>query len=238
MRSSENFELADTYLLLATLLRLPTQELVLLLKGDAFILNLKQLVENLGFSQKERGRAKTAVQLFEACINDEEFTLSELRGEYTRLFDHPDMPTVHRYEGLFRYFEQHPGQQGYEGAPVRFINPAALDAERCYKKAGFARAASLNEPADSISAELEFMHNLYIGKLDALEAKDTEKLVFADECIEEFSRIHLGKWFMPFFDACRHESRIAFYQALGLFGGAFISHVLKGDACQDGRESR
>jgi TorA maturation chaperone TorD len=154
-------------------------------------------------------------------------TFSEVRSEYTRLFDHPDMPAVQRCEGLFRFFEKHPGQRSYEGAPRRFINPAALDAERCYKKAGFKRSAALNEPADTISTELEFMHKLYEGKIEALVAGDGDAEAFADECIEEFVRIHGRKWWLAFFEAVTRESRIGFYRAVGLFGAAFMRAQLK-----------
>jgi TorA maturation chaperone TorD len=219
---------ADTYLLLAMLLRLPNEEFVTGLKNGMFVSSVKQLIGDLALSHEGQGKAQEALRLFESCAHDD-VTLSQLRSEYTYLFDHPDMPAIQRFEGLFLHFAKHPDLRTYVGAPPRFINPAALDAERCYKKAGFKRSSLLNEPADSLSAELEFMHRLSCAKIDALESNDFEKAAYADECVTEFKRIHLRKWAIPFFEACAQRSRISFYQATGLLGGAFMAEMLKED---------
>jgi TorA maturation chaperone TorD len=208
------------YLLLGTLLQFPTQEVSARLADGSLIDSATELSEVLEPNRREQEPGHIVSRLRIPV------TLSDLRSEYTRLFDHPEMPAVQRFEGLFRFFEKHPGQRDYRDAPRRFVNPAALDAERCYKKAGFVRSPELNEPADSMPTELEFMSRLYEGKLDALQAGDDEQAVFADECIEEFSRIHLHKWAIPFFEAVARESRIDFYRAVGLLGAAFMKTML------------
>jgi len=218
--------IADMYLLLAALLRLPTREMLEGISNGTVTESIRQMVKEIGFGEGERAQVQGALNTLNTHIEKNLLSFNEVRSEYTRLFDHPDMPTVHRFESVFRHFEAHPELTTYEGAPRLFISPAALDAERCYKQAGFTRSPDLNEPADNMATELEFMSNLYAAKAKAHEEQDVNAYAQADECLTEFTRVHLHKWAIPFFEKCVQKSRNPVYRAVGLVGAAFMTEML------------
>jgi TorA maturation chaperone TorD len=102
---------------------------------------------------------------------------SELRREYTRLFNHPTKPAIYIYETLFLYKPE----EGDNEKPPLFISPAAMDAERCYKKAGLKMSREINEPGDHMATELEFMMFLYSQKAKAIRGNDLDELARRNE---------------------------------------------------------
>jgi TorA maturation chaperone TorD len=218
---------ADVYLLMATLLRLPSEKMTGSYADGTLASGVAEYARTIWEIASESGEIGEAVKLFSHHGQPDSSLLSELRYEYTRLFDHPDFPVIQRYEGLFGFFAKNPNLKSYDGAPRRFVNPAAIDAERFYQKAGFNCSVEMNEPADSISTELEFMCRLVEAKRDALGAADAEALVFANACIDEFKSTHVKNWMLLFFERVIQESHIDFYKATGLFGIAFIRDQIK-----------
>jgi TorA maturation chaperone TorD len=216
---------SDTYLLLATFMRLPTKAIVEDLNNGRVEQGIRALLGDLQLLQSGRETSSKVLELLHSPLI-RAVTLSELRSEYTRLFSHPDQPLVQPTEGSFLFFLDRPGDTGCRPAPRLFINPAALDAERIYKKAGFECSSALQEPADTIYTELEFMHRLYQAKLTALQSDDRDAGDLVDECLNEFTHNHLGKWAVAFFKAVVDNSKIDFYRAVGILGAAFIRSQL------------
>jgi hypothetical protein len=46
----------------------------------------------------------------------------------------------------------------------------------------------------------------------------------------EFSRVHLQKWMVAFFESLASQSRLGLYRAIGLWGAAFMREQLCVDA--------
>lgn len=179
--------------------------------------------------------------------------LHQLRIEHTRLFEHPVSPAVPLFEGQFLYkvkqdnpsagdaptrralfgAKEEPEFAGrartvrkedfFDERPRLFVNDAALDAERCYRKAGLKRSADKNIPADSMITELQFMAHLHAEKARTLLGDDIRETEPWDSLIEEFNRIHLRKWAYDFFLAIERETRLEAYRLLGALGVALFS---------------
>ena len=178
--------------------------------------------------------------------------LHQLRIEHTRLFEHPVSPAVPLFEGQFLYkvkqnnpsagdaptrrarfgAKEEPECAGraravrkedfFDERPRLFVNDAALDAERCYRKAGLKRSADKNIPADSMITELQFIAHLHAETARALLGKNLREIEAWEFLIEEFNRIHLRKWAYDFFYAIEKETRLEAYRLLGALGVALF----------------
>lgn len=111
----------------------------------------------------------------------------------------------------------------FDERPRMFVNPAALDAERCYRAAGLKRADAKNIPGDNMVTELQFMSKLHERRAQALIANDENAFAAASASIEEFERIHLRKWGEAFFQKTEQEARIDAYRLAGTLGASFIA---------------
>jgi len=212
---------SNLYQMLAIFLRTPSRELVSGIMSGAVSDTVLQLIDEAGLMKPSCVVIKAALDSLSQHTQEDGISLSKLRHAYTTLFSHPAKPEIAIYESLFLFWEKNP-QGRLDEAPRLFVSPAALDAERCYRKAGYARSPERNEPADNMATELEFMYNLYASKADALAEGDQKKEGLADDCIEEFTRIHLRKWVVRFFDRCADVARHPFYHTVGLVGSAFV----------------
>ncbi|MEM5816586.1 MAG: molecular chaperone TorD family protein, partial [Desulfitobacterium hafniense] len=142
--------------------------------------------------------------------------------DYKRLFTQPKQQAVGIYETMFLYQPE----EGTSEKPVLFVSAAALDAERCYRQAGLVRAKEVNEPADHMATEMEFMSYLWLQKAIALRENDQEGLNKRNEQIREFSEIHLRKWAIAFYDECFLSSKTDVYQTFGQIGSVFMGNML------------
>ncbi len=152
-------------------------------------------------------------------------SFDDLRRDYTRLFNHPDRPAVPLYEGIFIDRVLKPENPNLRNQ-LLFVNAAALDAERCYRKAGLKRSPDVNVPADCMATEMEFMGHVHALRAQAIAGSDAKRAAEAEAWIEEFERLHLEKWGREFFDRCARESRTRFYRAVGLMGRALMRETL------------
>jgi TorA maturation chaperone TorD len=216
--------ISDLFRLLSILLRLPTDEVVCAVSEEVIEKDLRQIAGEIGFDDLGRQATKEALDMLAKQRVEGTLSLTELRIEFTRLFSHPDTPAIHICECLFLFWSRNPNGKPEE-APRLFISPAAFDAEQHYRKAGFIRSPSINEPADSMATQMEFLYNLFAAKAVALDENNLENLAFLDECIEGFLRDHLQKWAVGFFDQCVEKSKNALYQAVGLVGGALVKQL-------------
>ncbi|MGV8083888.1 MAG: molecular chaperone [Coriobacteriia bacterium] len=214
--------ISDMFRLMSLVLRFPTNEVAVGFLNGALSADVTDIFEEIGVNDSRIDDIVARFSDIQGDLANEEEFLAELRREYTYLFNHPDKPAVDIYESQFLY-----RASGVESErPVHFVNPAALDAERCYRQADLTGSEDLREPADNMATEMEFMMYLFARKAVALEAGDSDGSERVETQIEEFSRIHLQKWALRFFGSVVSHSRTSAYGAVGLTGLVFMTHIL------------
>lgn len=142
----------------------------------------------------------------------------DVRYAYTSLFNHPDDPLVPLFEGMFINRRRALKSEGLADGDVLFVNRAALDAARQYRRAGMVRRKMHNVPEDSAILELEFMQKLHRMRAEAILSGDEDRLVEVGVWVCEFRKIHLDKWMSDFFAACELKSPVKLYRAVGILG--------------------
>lgn len=214
--------LSDACSALALLAQFPTKELIEGLANGGLLADFRAMFDEAGLTEGSAG-ALDALAAASADFKDEESGLSLARREYTRLFNHPEHPAVLLYEGVF--LDQENMRAGKKALGTRlFINPAALDAERCYRQVGLVRDPQENIPADCMYTELEFLAFLHTSMARAALNKESERYSALESMLEEFTRIHVDKWFGLFFARCVEEGKNSLYTALGYLGLA-VFHI-------------
>jgi TorA maturation chaperone TorD len=160
------------------------------------------------------------------AVNSYKYT--QLRQEYTRLFNDPKHPAIGFYEGTFinRKYEDE-GKAAPDNSSL-FINQAALDADRQYKRAGVARdIAKQNIPGDCMLTEMAFMQHLLQLKVRAILDKNVERENEIDEWLYEFKRLHLKVWMYEFFEKCHTTSTQEYFHAVALLGQVLALETLR-----------
>lgn len=213
---------SDMYQLLALFLHLPTEEMAIGLLNGSLAEDVLAIFKELDFSIQEIEKIGTKLINLKNNVFVKEELLTEMRREYTRLFSHPKKPAVDIYETLFLYQQE----DGNEERPPLFISPAALDAERCYKKAGLRMSKKVNEPGDHMATEMEFMMYLYSQKAKALKEDNQEDITKREGEIKEFTEIHLKKWAKEFFDLCISSSQSDIYRTFSEIGSMVMIKML------------
>ncbi len=213
---------SDMYRLLFLSLHFPTEELASGLLDGRFSHDVMSIFEELDFPTQECGAIRTQLDALRGDEKNKEKLLTALRREYTRLFTHPKKPAIAIYETTFLYNPE----DELQSRPSLFISPAARDAERCYKKAGLEMSREINEPADHIATQMEFMMYLYLQKAKSIRDGNREEGATRDDEIREFLQSHLQKWAKNFFDLCISSSQIDFYKAIGEIGSLCMARML------------
>lgn len=213
---------SDLYRLLSMFLHQPTDESVQGLLDGSIADDVADILEELGFSAEIIQRIDKKLTALQNGISKKEELRTAMSREYTRLFSHPKKPAVAIYECLFLFQPENETEE----QPLLFVSPAALDAERCYKKAGLLRSKAVNEPGDHMATELEFMMVLYWRKAQALQENNLEELAKSEAEIKEFTDVHLRKWAVEFFQQCVDASQSEVYRIFGEIGRIFISKML------------
>lgn len=213
---------SDMYQLLAMFLHLPTDEMAGGQLDGSIAEDICAIMHELDFSSEKIDSINNGLACLKGDLQNKDKLHSEMRKEYTRLFTHPKKPQIGIYETLF-LADIKPDN---EDRPSVFISPAALDAERCYKKAGLTLSKEVREPGDHMATELEFMMYLYLKKASALQENNREEIQRREEEIQEFTDIHLKKWAKDFFDKCIESSEHLAYNSFGEIGKIFMEKVL------------
>ncbi len=212
---------SDLYQLLAMSLQLPTKEITAGLLDGSLAEDVLAIFDELRFPTHVQEDLQSAFSHIQQESKSPEELLSDLRKEYTRLFTHPQKSQIDIYESLFLFNPQESNEK-----PSLFISPAALDAERCYKKAGVVRSKEVNEPGDHMATEMEFMMFLYLQKAKALQEGNQAEAERREGEIREFYEIHLQKWAKEFFGRCTVLGKHAFFKAVGQIGSIFLKEIL------------
>ena len=228
MKNSNEYDIrkaiatSDMFQLLSILLYLPTPEIVKGLSDGSLSQDILIVLSELGFSVEIVEEFEKGFLLMQNSDQTGEKLLTEMRREYTRLFFHPREPEIAIYETMFRY-----DSKTGESQPSLYISPAALDAERCYKKAGLAMSKEINEPSDHMAIELEFMTYLYTQKAIALKNNLEEEISRRDAEIIEFKEAHLKKWAIAFFNKLATVNHSNYYKIIGEIGSIFMTDILE-----------
>ena len=212
---------SDMYQILSISFRFPTEQLAIGILDGSLAEDVCAIMRESDFADNKIQSVIDTLLARDSQSGDKEELLTEMRREYTRLFTHPKQPLVPIYKTLFLYQPENETTK-----PSLFISPSALDAERCYKKAGLIMSAELREPADHIATEMEFMMYLYGQKAKAIQENDTEQTIRRENEIIEFQDIHLKKWAMQFFEHCSSSSESQPYRAFGEIGKMYMEKIL------------
>lgn len=215
---------SDLYNVLSLLLQYPAGEVLDGLSDGALAADVGTIIAEAGLADERTEAASAELAEIQRALSEGRSSATDIRCEYTRLFNHPDAPAIPIYEGLFLHAKNRAAGKR-QVPPLRAVNPEAMDAERCYRQARKKHPLEGNEPADHMATEMAFMQYLYVRKADALSRSDDAAAEVIDGQIEEFSRAHLKKWAVDFFDACVALSRNGVYRAVGLLGGMLMSEM-------------
>lgn len=211
---------SDMFQFLAMSMRLPEKQLAAGLLDGSIADDVTNILRELGFKPGNTRTIEDGFNKIRECGKNEQELFSLMRQEYTYFFTHPRKPAIPIYEALFCY---KPGKG--EARPVLFISPAALDAERCYKKAGLKMSKDVNDSGDHMATELEFMMYLYQQKAKAIRNNDEMELARRNDEISEFNRLHLKKWGVEFFEQCKVVSKSEVYHLIGETGSLFLTAI-------------
>ena len=206
--------LADLYSLIGVLLRLPTEETAQgLATGTLF-----DDVAAIGAELRSEAVERLGSQAKERLASESPASLSDLRGAYTAMFTHPTSPCVPNCEQRYLW-ERREYAGRTRNPPPSFVNPAALDAERCYKAAGLKRNVQLNVPPDCMYVETDFMGWLSLQQARALLEGDGGLAERCRKARSEFCELHLDKWARAFFLDCKRLACEPAFEFLGDLGG-------------------
>ena len=198
---------SDAYQLLSMFLRLPTPEMVDGLVDGAIKQDILDIFEELGVEEANLREITGPLNCYVEASVEKLQLLSALRQEYTRLFNHPDNPAVHIYEALFLWDLKGEKDEVKYPKPRLFVSPAAMDAERLYKRANLMPSQAANESADFFATQLEFMMFVYAKLAEALKNDDKAQYKNLELILEEFSKLHLHRWAKAFFEKCEASSK-------------------------------
>ncbi|AUX10415.1 chaperone protein TorD [Halalkaliarchaeum desulfuricum] len=136
----------------------------------------------------------------------------DLRVDYAKLFVGPFEVLAPPYGSV--YMEQH----------GRAMGDSTLDVERRYRQEGL--DIDLEEPADHVVAELEFMYYLVVSEAEAIGGDDPETGLEYLEKQQSFLETHLGNWIGAFANNVVENADTEFYRTLGEETAPFVEEDL------------
>ena len=208
---------ADYYSLLTILFQTPTHEVIQGYTEELIIEDYYEVAQEMGIVEASINEAADYLRQAQNELANNQNALSFIRQEYTRLFSHPASPVIPLYEGVFVDSER--VAAGLTSSYARlFINPAAINAEKFYRQAGFDCNKQVSVPADCITTELEYLGQLNQLIAQSIMACDDKQVAALNELLVSFWKEHVINWMPRFFERCQEESRIALYKAAGMMG--------------------
>ena len=215
--------LADLCSLTAYLFSPPTAEMIDQLQAASMGDDLRAVAFELKIAHEATDALADDLDAWhsELAVTPKEEALDNIRREWTRVFVHPKAPIIWPYEGVFCDVERVRAKQQSTESRL-FINPAAMDAERRYKAAGYVEA-DMKHPADFVVTELEFLAILHSQLARALANNDAAATEQAKTNLDGFWQEHIVNWMPRFFERCREECRTANYLLAGRLGEQLIA---------------
>ncbi len=163
---------------------------------------VSQLEENLG-SWVPQGQEPLKSMI--ADLNGQSSGLTEMSLDYTRLF-----------LGPFGVLAPPFGSVYLNAGKKMVMDETTEEVARMYLRAGLDVDRQFNNPADHITAELEFMHYLHYQEQAALNDSHDHKAHEFKSLRQEFFRKHIGKWGPTFAHKVEENAQLNFYRQLGL----------------------
>lgn len=211
--------LADLFGIMAVMLDYKTLAQVCAgLNEGTLIDDVRTVFDELDLVDSRIEGISASLEALRADISSGRLSFAGLRPEYTRLFNHPDKPALPYYEGAF--INRRSSEQGRDEPDhdLLFINQAACDADRQYKRAGVRRSLDENIPGDCMTTELAFMQYLLGLRVQAALGcgGHTEREI--DSWLHEFVYLHLRVWMSDFFERLSKVSGQRYFQTVGSLG--------------------
>lgn len=213
--------LADLFLLVSSLLALPSKGLLEAVKSGSVAADADAVLRELGVCEDICGKVAAYWAAEQAAANNAVAAVSRVRQEYTRLFTSPEHRVMNIYEAAFRFSLEEAGLTGTFMGSL-----AARDAKRHYREAGVALTAM--ESADHMGIECEFLSTC-LQQMVAFPAG--KRAAFAPDAGAWFERIyafrqeHADRWFADFFERLAHETSQDFYRAVAALGMAATKYL-------------
>ena len=126
--------------------------------------------------------------------------LETLRLDHTRLFVGPFEVPAPPYESVYVDNEE------------RVMTESTVAVEEAYRREGL--DVGLDEPADHVAAELEFVYVLVVAEIEALENGEFEAAAEYLQRQYDFLVEHLGRWVSELADDVREHADTEFYRSL------------------------
>lgn len=214
----EAFARSDFYQFLVRSIQFPTIELAEAMIDGRFMLDGISILKELTKDEKDFSSIFDTLSLFVKDKQNSRLLFTEMRQEYTRLFNHPTSALLPIYETTFLTRDL--------GAEVLFISPTALDVEQAYQEAGVRLMDESKEPADHLGIQLEFMMYLYLKKGQLIHKQEEESLLEVIRQIDEFEEKHIRKWVYDFFEKLEKLSPNSPYCSIAQFAKSGLESIL------------
>lgn len=151
----------------------------------------------------------------EVCLEIGELTdrisddIESLRVEYAKLFVGPFEVLAPPYGSVYLDDE------------ARVMTHSTLDVMHRYREVGL--DTDLDEPADHVAVELEFVYALIFQEIEAINQSDHDAALEYRRRQREFLHTHLGRWVGEFTDKVETHAETEFYQILARETAAFVT---------------
>lgn len=133
-------------------------------------------------------------------LNKEATDLETLRLDYAKLFLGPFEVVAPPYGST------------YLDNPERVMTESTTEVQEWYRQEGL--DIGLDEPADHVAGELEFVGVLALAEKESLKAGEDEIAVEYVQKQYEFLSQHLGRWISELADNMREHAQTEFYRTL------------------------
>ncbi|MEF8937074.1 MAG: molecular chaperone TorD family protein [Halovenus sp.] len=135
--------------------------------------------------------------------------IQSLRVDYAKLFVGPRELLAPPYGSV------------YLDGKGQVMTDSTMDVERRYRQEEL--DVTLDEPADHVAAELEFMYLLAHREVTALDNAEFETATTYLQKQQAFLGTHLGRWLPEFADRVEENAETEFYRLLAREAATFVS---------------
>lgn len=136
--------------------------------------------------------------------------IESLRVEYAKLFVGPFEVLAPPYGSV------------YLDNSERVMTDSTMDVMDRYREVGL--DTDIDEPADHVAAELEFMYVLLVREIEAISKSNHDDAVEYLRRQQDFLNRHLGRWIADFTDEVTDYAETDFYRTLARETESFVTN--------------
>lgn len=136
--------------------------------------------------------------------------IESLRVEYAKLFVGPFEVLAPPYGSV------------YLDNSERVMTESTMDVMDRYREVGL--DTDIDEPADHVAAELEFMYVLVVREIEAISKSNHDDAVEYLRRQQDFLNRHLGRWIADFTDEVTDYAETDFYRTLARETESFVTN--------------